>query len=93
MKLDGKYIAVGSSVWDLAMGTGVVVAETAGIGVSVEFATGQQMSYNALGVGQFTNKTLYTSPPHLFAPLGAKQDFVFSRISKAIYESFQGLLL
>jgi hypothetical protein len=90
MKLDNTDINVGSPVYDLAFGNGIVKSITLGLGFNVEFSSGYVMGYNAHGVGQFPNKTLFVRRPEVFTPFNDTRDILFGRVVRAIYETFKG---
>lgn len=67
--LDGQQINLGDSVFDVALGPGVVKLLTEAGGVTVEFGRGRVGSYGPGGVARrFNNRTLYWHNPIITAP-------------------------
>ena len=67
--LDGYELNKGDSVYDVALGAGVVKLLTDAGGVTVEFGLGRVGSYGPGGVSRrFQNRTLYWHNPIVVTP-------------------------
>lgn len=68
MKLDNKTLELNATVYDLALGQGVIVSLNTNDTVRVDFVGGVR-TYDVNGIGPFQLRTLYHAQPIIKPPM------------------------